>query len=333
MESLSAPSSSPDIDAAVAVLRSGGLVAFPTETVYGLGADATNPAALARLYEVKGRPHHHPVIVHLANAAALRTWAAAVSPEARRLAEVCWPGPLTLVVPRSPVVVDEVTGGGDSVGLRVPDQPLARELLRAFDGGIAAPSANRFGRVSPTTARDVRDDLGSDVDLVLDGGPCRVGLESTIVDCTGDELAVLRPGGVTAARLREILGHDVPVVTGSRTRAPGTLPSHYAPRARVELVTRGEIADRAAAHARRGERVGVLCSAPAPPVPSDVEAVLDSPRDVDEFARVLYARLREADARAIDVLLVVAPASNGVGEAVVDRLRRAAATRHETRVP
>lgn len=333
MESLSAPSSSPDIDAAVAVLQRGGLVAFPTETVYGLGVDAKNRWALARLYEVKGRPRHHPVIVHLANAAALCAWATGVSDDALRLAEACWPGPLTLVVPRALVVPDEVTGGGDSVGLRVPDQPLARELLRAFDGGIAAPSANRFGRVSPTTAQAVRDDLGSDVDLVLDGGPCRVGVESTIVDCTGDELAVLRPGGISAARLREVVGHDVPVVSGSRTRAPGTLPSHYAPNARVELVTRDEIHDRAVAYADAGRRVGVLCPAPAPAVPAHVAVLLDSPHDVDEFARSLYARLREADARSLDVLLVVAPPAEGVGEAVVDRLRRASAARHETRVP
>jgi L-threonylcarbamoyladenylate synthase len=326
-------SPSSDIEAAAAVLRRGGLVAFPTETVYGLGADATNREALARLYEVKGRPLRHPVIVHVANAAALRVWAVDVGDVARRLADACWPGPLTLVVPRSTLVPDEVTGGADTVGLRVPDQPLARELLQAFDGGIAAPSANRFGRVSPTTAEAVRDDLGSDVDLILDGGPCRVGVESTIVDCTGGELVVLRPGGVTAARLREVVGHDVPVATGARTPAPGTLPSHYAPRAQVELVERGEFPARAGAHAAKGRRVGVLCLAPAPEITDHVDAVLGSPRDVDEFARVLYARLREADALRLDVLLVVPPAPHGVGEAVVDRLQRAAATRRETRVP
>jgi L-threonylcarbamoyladenylate synthase len=327
------PLPSSDIDAAVAVLRRGGLVAFPTETVYGLGADATNPRALSRLYEVKGRPRRHPVIVHIANAAALHIWAVDVGDEARRLAESCWPGPLTLVVARSTIVPDEVTGGGHTVGLRVPDQPLARELLRAFDGGIAAPSANRFGRVSPTTAAAVHDDLGSDVELVLDGGPCRVGVESTIVDCTADEAVVLRPGGVTTARLREVLGRDVAAAPDARTPAPGTLPSHYSPRARVELVGRDEITTRAAAHAGEGRRVGVLCEAPAPTSAAHLDAVLDSPRDVDEFARVLYERMREADARELDVLLVVAPASRGVGEAVVDRLRRAAATRHETRVP
>lgn len=331
MEPLS-PSRSAEIDAAVAVLRRGGLVAFPTETVYGLGADATNAAALEHLYDVKGRPRSHPVIVHLASAAGLHARAVRVPDDARRLADACWPGPLTLVLPRSSIVPDEVTGGGESVGLRVPDQPLARELLRAFDGGIAAPSANRFGRVSPTTAAAVRDDLGADVDLILDGGPCRVGVESTIVDCTGDELTILRPGGVTAGRLREVLGHDVPHATAPRTRAPGTLPSHYAPRALVELVDRDELAARAAAHAGDGRRVGVLCLDPSATGDAVVDAVLDSPRDVDDFARVLYARLREADARQLDVLLVVPPAPNGVGEAVVDRLQRAAAARRESRV-
>jgi L-threonylcarbamoyladenylate synthase len=330
MEPLSLSS---DIDAALDVLRRGGLVAFPTETVYGLGADASNRGALRRLYEVKGRPREHPVIVHIADTAALTSWAAAVPPEARRLADACWPGPLTLVVPRAPAVPDEVTGGGDSVGVRVPDQPLARELLRRFGGGIAAPSANRFGRVSPTTADAVLEDLGPDVDLVLDGGPCRVGVESTIVDCTGDELVVLRPGGVTAARLRDVLGHDVPFSTAARTRAPGTLPSHYAPHARVELVARDEIPMRAAAHAGEGRRVGVLCPAPSLVPPEQVDVVLDSPRDVDEFARVLYLRLREADARRLDVLLVVPPPSHGLGEAVLDRLRRAAAAHNEARVP
>jgi L-threonylcarbamoyladenylate synthase len=324
-----------DIEAAAAVLRRGGLVAFPTETVYGLGADAANRRALTRLYEVKRRPREHPVIVHIADAAALQRWADVVRDEARRLAGACWPGPLTLVVPRTDAVPEEVTGGGDSVGLRVPDQPLARELLRAFDGAIAAPSANRFGRVSPTTAQAVRDDLGTDVDMVLDGGPCRVGVESTIVDCTGDELVVLRPGGITAERLREVLGYDVPMATRASTRAPGTLPAHYAPLASVELVARGDVAARAAAHAGEGRRVGVLSPAPAPRSIAHVDAVLDSPRDVDEFASVLYTRLREADALQLDVLLVVPPAPHGVGEAVVDRLRRAAAaaTRRETPVP
>ena len=173
-----------DIEHAADVLRAGGLVAFPTETVYGLGADASSPEAVHRLYTVKGRPAEHPVIVHLGDATMLDEWAREVSAAATLLADACWPGPLTVVVRRAAHVPDAVTGGLDTVGLRVPDQPLARELLRAFGGGVAAPSANRFGRVSPTTAADVRADLGADVDVVLDGGPCRVGVESTMVDST-----------------------------------------------------------------------------------------------------------------------------------------------------
>jgi L-threonylcarbamoyladenylate synthase len=325
---MAARSTADDVARAVDVLRRGGLVAFPTETVYGLGADATNPGALRRLYAVKGRPASHPVIVHVGDGGQLGDWAASVSPAARRLAGACWPGPLTLVVSRAARVPDEVTGGAPTVGVRVPDQPLALELLRAFGDGVAAPSANRFGRVSPTTAAAVRADLGDDVDLVLDGGPCRVGVESTIVDCTGDAPVVLRPGGVTAERLRDVLGFDVPVASpGERvTPAPGTLPSHYAPRATVELVTRDELAARVDAHLADGVPVGVLCLLPLPTV-DERAIVLDAPRDVDDYARVLYQRLRDADARGVDVLLAVPPPATGVGEAVADRLRRAAGAR------
>ncbi len=203
----------------VEILRVGGLVAFPTETVYGLGADAENRDALRRLYAVKGRPPEHPVIVHLADAAQLDDWGVDVPDAAHALAAACWPGPLTVVVRRAARVPDEATGGLETVGLRVPAHPLARELLRAFGGGLAAPSANRFGRVSPTTAAAVQADLGDDVDLVLDGGACTVGVESTIVDCTADPPRVLRAGGVTAEALTEILGHEVPI--GGSTRCAG----------------------------------------------------------------------------------------------------------------
>jgi L-threonylcarbamoyladenylate synthase len=181
---------------AVDVLRDGGLVAFPTETVYGLGADASNAAAVNRIFAAKGRPADHPLIVHLASADSLDAWASAVSPLARAFAAACWPGPLTIVLRRAARVPDAVTGGLSTVGLRVPSHPVAQALLRAFDGGIAAPSANRFGTVSPTTAAHVRESLGDRVDLVLDGGPSDVGVESTIVDCSGDTPAILRPGGV-----------------------------------------------------------------------------------------------------------------------------------------
>ena len=316
-----------DISGAAATLRRGGLVAFPTETVYGLGADADNAAALARLYAVKGRPGEHPVIVHVGAPAQLDEWAAAVPVAARRLGDALWPGPLTLVVRRAARVLDGVTGGGDTVGVRVPDQPVALALLHAFAGGIAAPSANRFGHVSPTTADDVRADLGDDVDVVLDDGPCTVGVESTIVDCTGDELVILRPGGVTRELVEKVSAQKVVVGRDGLTRAPGTLKSHYAPEATVLVVDRGDLAPRATALLAADQRVAVLAPGPVPVLPADV-VVLDGPADSDEYARVLYARLREVDRRGLDVLLAVPPPDAGVGVAVGDRLRRAAGREH-----
>jgi L-threonylcarbamoyladenylate synthase len=216
-----------------------------------------------------------------------------------------------------------VTGGGDTVGVRMPDQPLALSMLRAFGGGVAAPSANRFGRVSPTTADDVRGDLGGDVDVVLDDGPCAVGVESTIVDCSGAEPVILRPGGVPRERIEAVTGLSTPVRRDGLVRAPGSFKSHYAPEATVLLVEREELADRAAGLIEAGRRVAVLAARPLPRLPAET-VVLDAPRDVDEYARVLYARLREADRVAVDVLLAVPPPDPGVGAAVRDRLRRAA---------
>ncbi len=227
---------------AVRVLRDGGLVAVPTETVYGLGADAANPEAVRRVYAVKGRPLDHPLIVHVASGTALARWATAVPPAADALAAACWPGPLTVVLHRRPDVDPTVAGGRDTIALRVPAHPLTLAVLEAFGGGIAAPSANRFGHVSPTTADHVRADLGDDVDLVLDGGPCTIGVESTIVDLTVEPPSVLRPGGIPLEALAAIV--DGPVRgedTGPR-RAPGMLASHYAPRARVELIEDGDAA-------------------------------------------------------------------------------------------
>jgi L-threonylcarbamoyladenylate synthase len=314
-----------EIEQAAETLRRGGLVAFPTETVYGLGCDAESPVALRRLYRVKRRPADHPVIVHLGDAAMLDAWAREVPTAARALAAACWPGPLTLVVRRLARVPDEVTGGRDTVGLRVPDQPLALALLDAFGGGIAAPSANHFGRTSPTTAADVRADLGSDVDMVLDGGPCTIGVESTIVDCTTVPLEILRVGGVPSARIEQIVGAEVLVRTDRLGRAPGTLPAHYAPRAAVTLVERPAVAARAASLLSAGRSVALLAGAPVPDGLPGGLVVLDPPTDADDYARVLYARLRDADRHGVDVLLVVAPEPVGIGEAVADRLHRAAA--------
>ena len=308
---------------AVDVLRHGGLVAFPTETVYGLGADAANADAVHRLFAVKGRPADHPVIVHLAAAPQLDEWAASVPPAARALADAYWPGPLTLIVPRSARVSHAVTGGRDTVGLRVPGQPLAHALLAKFGGGVAAPSANRFGRVSPTTAADVRADLGDDVDLVLDGGPCRVGVESTIVDCTRDDPVIARLGGITPDDIERVLGRAIAVSDRGAVTAPGTLEHHYAPLARVHVTTDGDVATRAASLLASGARVALLAMHPPADVPADV-IVLDPPRDAEHYAHVLYARLRESDARDVDHVLAVPPPPVGIGAAVADRLERAA---------
>jgi L-threonylcarbamoyladenylate synthase len=323
-----------DIEDAVRILRRGGLVAFPTETVYGLGADAANPDALRRLYAVKGRPRSHPVIVHLATGsqAALAPWTEAFTPAARALAEACWPGPVTLVVRRAGGVPAEVTGGSDTVAIRVPDQPTAQQLLTRFGGGIAAPSANRFGRVSPTTAAHVRADLDTDVDIILDGGPCRVGLESTVVDCTEHDPLILREGALAREEVEAIVGRPVSLRTDGSRAAPGTLESHYAPNTRVVLVTDHEIGSRAARLMADGQRVGVLTQHPNADLPGNVE-VLDAPGNLDDLAHELYALLRDADDRHLDVLLAVPPAPVGIGAAVADRLTRAAGPRVPERAP
>jgi len=308
-----------EIARAVQVLRDGGLVAFPTETVYGLGADASSADAVHRLFEVKGRPTDHPVIVHLGDVEQLDEWGVEIADTARALTSACWPGPLTVVVRRAPHVPDAVTGGLETVGLRVPDQPLARELLRAFGGGVAAPSANRFGRVSPTTAADVFADLGDDVDLILDGGPCRVGVESTIVDCSRADPVILRLGGAPREELEAVLGRHLPLLDSGEIRAPGTLASHYAPRAHVEHTDGDALAAALAAAHERGELVGVIGAE----VDDHRVAQLGVPRDGDQYAHDLYRMLRDADARGLDRVVAVVPEPTGLGAAVADRLRRA----------
>jgi L-threonylcarbamoyladenylate synthase len=303
-----------DVNAAVAVLRRGGLVAIPTETVYGLAADASNESAVRRVFAAKGRPADHPLIVHIADASAMDEWAASVPPAARLLADACWPGPLTVLVPRADHVLSVVTGGRDTVGLRVPAHPLAQQLLRAFGGGLAAPSANRFGRVSPTTAQHVLDDLGDDVDFVLDGGACPVGVESTIVDCTDDPPQLLRPGGIPAEHVAAVLGgNDHPEALAGPSgpsRASGMLASHYAPRCAVQLADSVAEAHRMSAAAEaaghRADIIGV-----------DVDHVA--------YARSLFQWLRDADTRQLDVVIAVLPAAAGLGHAIRDRLIKAAA--------
>lgn len=314
---------SPDVARAVELLRQGRLIGLPTETVYGLGADASNELAVRNIFAVKGRPSTHPLIVHLADVARARAWSAGFSPEAEKLAAAFWPGPLTLIVKRSDRASDAVTGGQDTVGLRVPSHPLALEVLRAFEGGVAAPSANRFGRVSPTTAAHVRAEFGDDVELVLDGGPSRVGVESTIVDVSGPAPRLLRPGGVAREEIERVLGVPLQLAThATDVRAPGMLESHYAPRAGLWLVSADQLA--AAAGKHPSERIVVIASAGAPRVPGAVH--LDVPDDAEGFARVLYAKLREADSLG-DLILAVPPSESGLGLAVRDRLQRASAPR------
>lgn len=310
---------------AAEVLRRGGLVALPTETVYGLAGDAENELAVRRIFAAKGRPSAHPLIVHIADVARLGEWAREIPAEARALASAFWPGPLTLVLKRTARALDAVTGGQDTVALRVPGHPLAREVLAAFGGGVAAPSANRFGGVSPTTAEHVRADLGAEVDLIVDGGPCAVGVESTIVDLSSGAPAVLRPGGVPLEELSRVLGRPVPIRKQSEVRAPGMLASHYAPHAGVVLAKPEDVLGRAEALRAAGKKVAVLAP-PRADLPSGLGA-FTVPADPAGFARALYARLREVDIAGYDVVVVELPPEEGLGVAVMDRLARAAAPR------
>jgi L-threonylcarbamoyladenylate synthase len=322
------------VDAA-ANLLAGGLVAFPTETVYGLGADACNADAVARIYAVKGRPADHPLIVHVASMDGLGDWADDVPGYAIALARDFWPGPMTLVVRRSGLAADFVTGGQDTVGVRVPDHPVALGLLEAFvragGKGVAAPSANRFGNVSPTTAQAVADELGdylADGDQILDGGACAVGVESTIIDCTGDVPRILRPGAITAQMIAECTGlsvggrfvytdDDLPgisvkgeAVEETTIRVSGSLEAHYAPAATVVL--------------DQSPTAGQGFIAMADVVAADGVVRLAAPATHEEFARVLYSALRAADEQGLPTVVVEQPQGAGIAVAIRDRLKRAA---------
>ncbi len=313
-----------DIGRAVDILSAGGLVAFPTETVYGLGADASREDAVAKIFAVKGRPRAHPLIVHLAPEARLDDWAIDVPAAARALAAAAWPGPLTIILRRGPRVSSATTGGGDTVGLRVPAHPLAQALLRAFGGGIAAPSANRFGAVSPTTADHVAADLGDEVGYLLDGGPCDVGVESTIVDLSRDRAVLLRPGGMPREAIEAITG-PLGAADAAAPAAPGTLASHYAPRAQVIAVALDQVP---AAVAAATGRIAVLAPAHAFAQWPELRAHAHPlPDDDAGMARVLYAALRDLDAAGVDVVIAALPPAAGLGEAVGDRLLRAAGPR------
>ena len=301
---------------AAAHLKAGDLVAFPTETVYGLGADACNSKAVARIYSVKGRPNDHPLIVHIASMERMGDWASDVPEYAIALARSFWPGPMTLILKRSELAGDFITGGQDSVGIRVPDHVVALALLEGFERsggkGVAAPSANRFGHVSPTTAAAVIEEVGdylSKDDLVLDGGACAVGVESTIIDCTGAAPSVLRPGAISVAMIEECTGLKT-TQSDKEIRVSGSLENHYAPIAKV-LLREGPIAGQGfIAHANIETPPGVMR--------------LASPSDDEEFARILYSALRDADAQGLLEVVVVQPIGVGIAVAIRDRLARAA---------
>ena len=313
--------------AALAALRAGQLVGLPTETVYGLAADARNPAAVRRIFAAKGRPADHPLIVHLASARQLDDWAADIPPLARRLADAFWPGPLTLILKRQPSVPDVVTGGQDTVGLRVPSHPLAHALLEAFEGGLAAPSANRFGRISPTTAAHVAEELGEQVAVVLDGGECEVGIESTIIDLSRGVPVLLRPGRVGRDEIARVAGEavlDPAELTADAPRASGTLASHYAPSTPVRLLDALALYRETEAARARGEAVAVLSRTLVDDAPPAGSVWRLAPADAVAYAHRLYASLRWLDQCGAAWILVETPPTDREWQAVNDRLRRAA---------
>ena len=306
-----------EVAAAARALSDGFLVAFPTETVYGLGADATNAAAVARIYEVKGRPVDHPLIVHLSSSQGMSQWAQEIPSYAQALAQAFWPGPMTLVLKRSDLAGDFITGGQDTVGVRVPGHPVALELLAAFEKlggrGVAAPSANRFGKVSPTTAQAVRDELSEHFgqhDVILEGGSSEVGIESTIIDCTGAAPSILRLGAITSEMITRVSGLELGV-RSFEIRVSGSLESHYSPRARVVL---GEIPN-----------PGDGFIAPAfHPTPQGVIR-LAAPETSEDYARALYSALRDADEQRLDRVVAIPPVGDDIAAAIRDRLERASA--------
>ncbi len=336
------------IQEAAELLRAGDLIGLPTETVYGLGADARNPEAVRRIFAAKGRPADHPVIVHLPDASHLERWAASVPRDAQALARAFWPGPLTLILKRGADVADEVTGGQDSVGLRVPAHSIALAVLQTFGSGIAAPSANRFGRISPTTAAHVRDELGDAVAMVIDGGQCTFGIESTIVDFSRGTPLILRPGRITADDIARVIGRrpqlagvardedasdygghmePEPLLPAEPVRAPGTLAAHYAPRTPLQLLPVARLADEARRLAGKGRRVAVLARTPMPEDLADQAALIwrTAAADPAPYGHQLYASLRELDEQGAAAILVEAPPTDSVWHAIADRLQRAAA--------
>jgi L-threonylcarbamoyladenylate synthase len=313
-----------DITRAAAQLKAGELVAFPTETVYGLGADASNADAVRKVFAAKGRPADHPLIVHIADTAQLANWAREIPQAVHTLAQKFWPGPLTLVLKRHPNVPDAVTGGQDTVAIRVPSHPVAQALLRAFNGGIAAPSANRFGRVSSTTAAHVREEFGDTVACVLDGGATDVGIESTIVDCSGAAPTLLRPGMITPQQIEAVLGKPLAAPQAKTPRVSGMLDKHYAPHTPLMQMEGDLVVELAHSLVRQGKHVAVLARTKLQPLLDNLTWVA-APVDAAGYAHDLYANLRALDHAGCDAILVEQPPDEAEWLAIRDRLNRAAA--------
>jgi L-threonylcarbamoyladenylate synthase len=320
-----------EIDRAVEALREGEVVAFPTETVYGLGADAQDPEAIRKVFALKGRPPTHPLIVHVDHARLLERWALEVPPAAQALAERFWPGPLTLVLRRAPAVDLAITGGQDTVAVRVPAHPVAQQLLRAFGGGIAAPSANRYGHVSPTRAEHVREEFGDALKVVLDGGDCKLGLESTIVSCVDAVPRVLRPGSITLSQLRAVVPQVAEGIAGAAPRVPGTDAKHYAPATPLSIVNSGALEEVVAQLTAEHEKVAVLAARP-PRVANRYMTWINAGRRADVYARDLYVNLRALDKSGAREILVEELPSGEAWDAARDRLRRAASAENVVNV-
>jgi L-threonylcarbamoyladenylate synthase len=312
-----------EIDQAVEALREGEVVAFPTETVYGLGADASNPDAVRKIFELKGRPATHPLIVHIEHPRALERWALSVPPAAAALAEKFWPGPLTLILRRAPAVDLAITGGQDTVAVRVPGHPVAQQLLRAFGSGIAAPSANRYGRISPTRPEHVRDEFGDDVRIVLDGGDCKIGLESTIVSCVDTVPRILRPGSLTLTQLRTVVPDLQAGPANGAPRVPGSDAKHYAPRTSLSIVASRTLEEVVGQLTEHRERIAVLAMRP-PRVANKYMTWINAGRRADVYGRELYVNLRTLDKSGAKEILAEEVPSGEAWDAVRDRLHRAA---------
>jgi L-threonylcarbamoyladenylate synthase len=312
-----------EIDQAVEALREGEVVAFPTETVYGLGADASNPDAVRRIFELKGRPATHPLIVHIDQPRALDRWALEVPAAAQALADRFWPGPLTLILRRAPAVDLAITGGQDTVAVRMPAHPVAQQLLRAFGGGIVAPSANRYGRISATRPEHVREEFGDAVRIVLDGGDCKIGLESTIVSCIDSVPRILRPGALTLTQLRSVVPEVQAGADAAAPRVPGSDAKHYAPSTPLSLVASRTLEEVVGQLTENHEKVAVLAMRP-PRVANKYMTWINAGRRAEVYGRELYVNLRALDKSGAREILVEEVPAGEAWDAVRDRLRRAA---------